>query len=103
MAELIEATSFPPHRKLLETFGFISLLHPLTVLKYSNGNDWPIDNANVLLKMAVISSLSCASEQSDVKEIFPIRSSRAKFALVSPLGMRNVDADEKGKHTTSLV
>lgn len=62
-----------------------------------------MDNANVL-KMAVsISSLSCASDQSDVKEIFPIRPSCVNFALESPLGMQYVDAEDKGKHTASLV
>lgn len=103
MEEQIEPTSWPPQRKLLETFGFISRLHPLIVLKYSKGNVWPVDSANVLLKIAAISSLSCASDQSDVKEIFPIRPSCASFALESPLGMRNVDAEDKGKHTTSFV
>lgn len=53
--------------------------------------------------MVVTSSLSCASDQSDVKEIFPVRPSCAKFALESPLEMRKVDAEEKGKQTTSLV
>ena len=32
-----------------------------------------------------------------------MRPSCAKFALESPLGMQIVDAEEKGKHTTSCV
>lgn len=36
-------------------------------------------------------------------EIFPIRPSCAGFALKSPLGMRNVDAEDKGEHTPSFV
>lgn len=53
--------------------------------------------------MAVISSLSCISDHSDEKEIFPISPSLANWALVSPLGMVIVDTGDKGKHITSFV
>lgn len=44
VAELMEATSFPHHEKELETFVFISILHHLTVLKYSKRKDWSSAN-----------------------------------------------------------
>ncbi len=91
MVEEIEPTSLSPHKRLL------SLRDPGIVLRYSYGND--MDNPNVLLKMAVIPSLSCVSDQSDVKEFYPIRASPANFALEFSLGKCTPDADQKGEHT----
>lgn len=103
VVEQIEATSLPPQMKLHETLGLISFLLPRRVLRNSNGNVWPTGRQNVLLKTSVISSLNWASDHSDVKEIFPMRPFSANFALESPLGMQIMDAEDKGKHTTSLV
>ena len=101
--EQMDATSFPPHGKLFVTLGFINFLHPFMVDRYSNGNAWFSDNPNVALKMADISTFNCTSDHSDENEIFPIRPASASLVLVSPLGMENIEFDDEGKHTTSLV
>lgn len=101
--EQIEATSLPPQGKLEVTFGFISFLHPLMVLKNWNGNDWCSDNPNVPLKIAVISALIWSSDHSVENDIFPTRPAWANLVWVS-LGITKTNASgEKGKHMTSFV
>lgn len=85
--EQIEATSLPPQGKLEVTFGYISFLHPLMVLKNWNGNDWCSDNPNVPLKIAVISALIWSSDHSVENYIFPTRPAWANLVRVS-LGIR---------------
>ena len=102
--EQTEATSLPPQGKLEVTFGIISFLHPLMVLKNWNGSDWCSDKPNAPLKIAVISALTWSSDHSVEKEIFPTRPAVANLVRVSPLGIMKTDTPgEKVKHTTSYV
>lgn len=73
------------------------------------GTDWIINlNVSVFETYTNIREHASSTQNGQgldrgLKEILPIRPSRAKFALEPPLGMQNVDAKEKGKHIIPIV
>ena len=92
--EQTEASSLPPQGKLEVTFGIISFLHPLMVLKNWNGTDWCSDNTNAPLKMAVISAVTWSSDHSVENYNFPTRPAVANLVRVSPLGIMKADVSD---------